>query len=263
MSRRQPSGFTLMELLVVTAMIALLAAILFPVFAQARARARQSLCASHLHQLAQAGSLYLADHEERFPSCFRSGAEHTGLDLRLLLQPYAMSWETFYCPDRQTVRVDCIASTGQFGAPVRCMGYGYNWGSGVGWYGSGSRGDGLVRQGPALGQVTGIMLVEVAEPAHCLFLGDTNDHDLLTLWRDAMPGVRGAGAASPGGAAVNGVGDPYEPPRHGSGNNFAFVDGHVQWLPFPGGRWIDGGPWVVPEMSMYSRTGRWEPAALP
>ena len=39
---------------------------------------------------------------------------------------------------------------------------------------------------------------------------------------------------------------------------FAFVDGHVQRLRFPGGRWADGGPWVVPDMSMYSRTGRWE-----
>ena len=29
------------------------------------------------------------------------------------------------------------------------------------------------------------------------------------------------------------------------GNDFAFVDGHVQWLRFPGGQWIDGGPWVA------------------
>jgi hypothetical protein len=37
----------------------------------------------------------------------------------------------------------------------------------------------------------------------------------------------------------------------------------VKWLRFPGGLWIDGGPWVVPEMSMYSRTGQWEPKPIP
>jgi hypothetical protein len=41
------------------------------------------------------------------------------------------------------------------------------------------------------------------------------------------------------------------------------VDGHVQWLRFPGGQYEDGGPWVIPDMSMYSRTGRWETGRLP
>src|ERR671914_173592 len=103
-------------------------------------------------------------------------------------------------------------------------------------------------------------------PSHGLFLGDTNDRDLLSLWREAMPGVRAADsrfATGQGGEALNARGDPYEPPRHHRGNLFAFVDGHVQWLPFPGGQYEDGGPWVIPDMSMYSRTGRWEPARLP
>jgi prepilin-type N-terminal cleavage/methylation domain-containing protein len=62
-------GFTLIELLVVVGMMAILAAVLFPVFAQARAQARQSTCASHLAQIARAGLLYLQDYDERFPSC--------------------------------------------------------------------------------------------------------------------------------------------------------------------------------------------------
>jgi hypothetical protein len=42
-------------------MTATLATILFPVFAQARAKAQQSACASHLAQIAHAGLLYLQD----------------------------------------------------------------------------------------------------------------------------------------------------------------------------------------------------------
>ena len=49
---RYGRGFTLIELLVVIAIIAILAAILFPVFAQARVSARQTTCASYLNQLA-------------------------------------------------------------------------------------------------------------------------------------------------------------------------------------------------------------------
>jgi prepilin-type processing-associated H-X9-DG protein/prepilin-type N-terminal cleavage/methylation domain-containing protein len=260
MKWRRLAGFTLVELLVVISVIAVLAATLLPVFAQVRARARQATCASNLKQLAQAGTLYLADYDDRFPSCYRTPYGHSALDLHLLLQPYLRHWELLYCPERHTVRADCVDRSGQWGAPAPCMGYGYNWGSGLETPGTPFKGDGLVRGGPALGQVVGVLLCEVAQPTRCFFLGDTNDHDLLTLWRDAMPGVWQSG---PGGTAVNGVGDPYEPPRHGGGNNFAFVDGHVQWLRFPGGPWIDGGPWVVPDMSMYSRTGQWEPQPIP
>jgi prepilin-type processing-associated H-X9-DG protein len=245
---------------VVIAIVAILAAILFPVFARARDRARQSLCASHLTQLAKAGMMYLDDYDDRFPSCYRTPFGHSALDLHMLLQPYVRDWEVFYCPDRHTVRPDCIDHTGQFGSPVPCMGYGYNWGSGTGELGSPSKGDGLVRGGPARGQVVGVFLCEVEQQARCLFLGDTNDHDLLTLWRDAMPGVW---RRDLDGTMVNGVGDPYEPARHTGGNNFVFVDGHLQWLRFPGGTWVDGGPWVIPDMSMYSRTGRWEPEPIP
>jgi prepilin-type processing-associated H-X9-DG protein len=141
------------------------------------------------------------------------------------------------------------------------MGYGYNWGSGIGWGSAIQKRDGLVRPGagPA-GSAIGVLLAEVAEPSRCFFFGDTNDHGFLTLLRDAMPGVRKDGLPD---ATTNGLGRPYEPPRHRGGNQFVFADGHVQWLLLPGGRWIDGGPWVVPDMSMYSRTGRWEPGPVP
>src|SRR5437867_4991654 len=70
MSRRQPRarGFTLIELLVVIAIIAILAAILFPVFAQARDQARQTTCLSNCKQLGTGLLMYGQDYDENLPS---------------------------------------------------------------------------------------------------------------------------------------------------------------------------------------------------
>ncbi len=57
-------GFTLIELLVVIAIIAILAAILFPVFAQAREKARQTMCTSNLKQISTAQQLYVQDYDD-------------------------------------------------------------------------------------------------------------------------------------------------------------------------------------------------------
>ena len=61
------SGFTLIELLVVIAIIALLAAILFPVFAQAREKARQTACLSNLRQIGLGFAMYVQDYDELLP----------------------------------------------------------------------------------------------------------------------------------------------------------------------------------------------------
>src|SRR5438552_10933255 len=61
-------GFTLIELLVVIAIIAILAAILFPVFAQAREKARQTSCLSNLKQVGLGFIMYTQDYDEQFPA---------------------------------------------------------------------------------------------------------------------------------------------------------------------------------------------------
>jgi prepilin-type N-terminal cleavage/methylation domain-containing protein/prepilin-type processing-associated H-X9-DG protein len=64
MKRKDRFGFTLIELLVVIAVIAIIAAILFPTFAQAREKARQTVCLSNLHQIGLASELYTQDYDE-------------------------------------------------------------------------------------------------------------------------------------------------------------------------------------------------------
>jgi prepilin-type N-terminal cleavage/methylation domain-containing protein/prepilin-type processing-associated H-X9-DG protein len=73
---RRAAAFTLIELLVVIAIIAILAAILFPVFAQARAKARQAACLSNTKQIGTALMMYAQDYDEVMPG-YRFGESST------------------------------------------------------------------------------------------------------------------------------------------------------------------------------------------
>ncbi len=86
-------GFTLIELLVVIAIIAILAAILFPVFAQAREKARQTQCLSNIKQIGTAGQMYMQDWDEGLIPY--NGANYNFAEL---MNPYVKNWRMFYCP---------------------------------------------------------------------------------------------------------------------------------------------------------------------
>jgi len=95
---RRPKGFTLIEILVVMAMIALLAAIMFPVFARAREAARRSVCLSNLKQLGTALIMYAQDWDERLPNGVKWEADGTEYSYCVPLYEYAPNKQLFHCP---------------------------------------------------------------------------------------------------------------------------------------------------------------------
>jgi prepilin-type N-terminal cleavage/methylation domain-containing protein/prepilin-type processing-associated H-X9-DG protein len=120
------SAFTLIELLVVIAIIAILAAILFPVFAQARAKARQAACLSNMKQISTGLMMYTQDYDEVLPgndsTIYTPGSPHgeyadAGIASRTTIgfldtdptkvlrnwgrdiQPYIKNTQVYMCPD--------------------------------------------------------------------------------------------------------------------------------------------------------------------
>ena len=89
--RRRREGFTLIELLVVIAIIAILAAILFPVFAQAREKARAASCLSNNKQIALAFSMYKQDYDETYPPAVSTDAAGNTLWWENGVTPYIKS----------------------------------------------------------------------------------------------------------------------------------------------------------------------------
>ncbi len=96
-------GFTLIELLVVIAIIAILAAILFPVFAQAKESAKKTACLSNARQIALANRIYLSDYDDVYPIFYAYNSApaagqpgHKGVEVLLL--PYTRNREIFKSP---------------------------------------------------------------------------------------------------------------------------------------------------------------------
>lgn len=95
--RERRLAFTLIELLVVIAVVGVLVALLFPVYAQAREKARQSSCATQMRQMSMAVFLYLQDYDEHFP--LAASATTTGfLNWHHFVEPYAKNRQIWVCP---------------------------------------------------------------------------------------------------------------------------------------------------------------------
>ena len=109
---RMKRAFTLIELLVVIAIISILAAILFPVFAQARAKARQTTCTSNLHQLGLALAMYQQDYDG-VSARYRFCPDAVGNELCAIQNPAPLLWtgpnEIWWAPYDNSVAPDATA----------------------------------------------------------------------------------------------------------------------------------------------------------
>lgn len=119
MNRR---AFTLVELLIVVGILALLAAILFPVFARTRHRSLKATCLANMKQVGLAFGQYLSDYDGQYPTCDNDKAKITGMppdpetpdengpperDWHIVLQPYVKNFEVLRCPsDTSTAPAD-------------------------------------------------------------------------------------------------------------------------------------------------------------
>lgn len=120
-------AFTLIELLVVIAIIAILAAILFPVFAQAKAAAKKTSALSNMKQLGTAAMMYATDNEDRFPSVYDGGdSTNHGGDPIATMYPYIKNlqiWVGKYRSNDDQVGLDTNGNVVYGRNDV-----GYNWG---------------------------------------------------------------------------------------------------------------------------------------
>jgi prepilin-type N-terminal cleavage/methylation domain-containing protein/prepilin-type processing-associated H-X9-DG protein len=246
MNRKIRIGFTLIELLVVIAIIAILAAILFPVFAQAREKARAISCLSNVRQIGLAFVQYNQDYDEmtlnisKAKTAIGLDGQPTVQSWNMLLQPYVKSQTMFNCPDRSDsfpvgntappAASDPDGCWDDFNTTGKCIGYGYN--------------DGIVSDG-GLGLVgpqtkdangktlrPGRSIASIDSPASMVAFGDTYDSPgysvaLDNMFSNLLPTFSSQSL------------------RHQQRLNFCFADGHAKSIRMVIGVTTEGGGGIV------------------
>lgn len=232
-NRRTPahrsSGFTLIELLVVIAIIAILAAILFPVFAQAREKARQTSCLSNQKQIGTATMMYVQDYDEMMPiGYFATTGYASEIIWHFVISPYMGEGKFDY--DNQSKRPavrTCPSSI------VR-EGLSYSMNQRIG--GNGDANDGGWYYQPT-------SQAAIVRPAETIIYGDGTQNPAwggncgaLYQWTPGrINGSSGAFATTDAqwdtldndkGVAPATFQVRY---RHSGGANFVYTDGHAKW----------------------------------
>jgi prepilin-type N-terminal cleavage/methylation domain-containing protein/prepilin-type processing-associated H-X9-DG protein len=250
-SNRHRSAFTLIELLVVIAIIAILAAILFPVFAQAREKARQTACLSNLKQIGTGVMMYVQDYDETFPhrtwrggagACFNpadlgvTGAKNpycSSLTWYWQINSYLKNTGVYACPSAIAPSRNYNlnpTSTNYYGVPI-VLNYGIN--DLIYAYTTDDTSDGSIGTGP-------VASATITVPASTYFITDSLSETFNAWWMDR---VRLANLKDGElGQACNAA-KPYDSPslnakptvasnaRHQGGVNMVYTDGHVKYRP--------------------------------
>ncbi len=212
----QRKAFTLIELLVVIAIIAILAAILFPVFAQAREKARQTQCLSNMRQMGLGVQMYLQDYDETFPLDSHTGGAGSAPWVWLqTLQPYVKTQLLYRCPSDPSTNWERPLPGYR---TVRRTSYGTNF-----WMLARLDVDDLSRNCAGYNR-----LASIQSPASTIYIAELKenasgvaDHYHPAAWR--WP---------------NDCGTYIEPVLelamkwHSGGANYTFVDGHARWYRF-------------------------------
>jgi prepilin-type N-terminal cleavage/methylation domain-containing protein/prepilin-type processing-associated H-X9-DG protein len=225
-SRRR--GFTLIELLVVIAIIAILAAILFPVFAQAREKARQTTCTSNMKQMGTALMMYSQDNDETLPPGCHFWGDTNPLDTVIpavnawdgMIRAYVKNQQVFACPSDPNTKITgrsyAVNQNVDGPAPLKPGKF-----TGIAPVGSI---DGAVALAAITAPADTVMVVEFwglpnfdNRPGRWAFHGIATRDDAVNVI-PASPG-RLQNKQNPG-------------PGHMGGANYTFADGHVKWLKY-------------------------------
>ena len=240
-------AFTLIELLVVIAIIAILAAILFPVFAQAKESAKGISCLSNMKQTGLAYAMYVTDADEvtplqNSPSSVDANGNVTGGYWFRLIQPYVKSWPLFLCPDRSLTSTSTSVAKYPKELGGRLMGVGYN----DGWISD--SGYGLTIQN-ADGSRPGKSVSVITAPSDCVAFGDTYDTPGYSV---AMDNIF---SGKDGPTSTKTI-------RHRASLNYAFVDGHAKTIKMKAGNYSGFGLTARPASEVDALKWCYDPSAL-